>query len=114
MQVLVLHAAAFAAGYALARTTVARASQPLARCISLETGMQVQPVPAHADAHCQHAMQLSHSDCGFMLQSSLLAMLLASRFFPDPLARLPCGISVIVMTLVRSCLLLAAWLETRL
>ena len=35
------------------------------------------------------------------LQSSLLALLLASRFFPDPLVRLPCGLSVIVMTLAR-------------
>ena len=34
------------------------------------------------------------------LQSSLLGLLLASRFFGDPLICLPCGISVIVMTLV--------------
>ena len=33
------------------------------------------------------------------MQSSLLALLLASKFFVDPLVRLPCGISVIVMTL---------------
>ncbi len=36
----------------------------------------------------------------FVLQSSLLGLLLASRFFRDPLICLPCGISVIVMTLV--------------
>lgn len=32
-------------------------------------------------------------------QSSLLALLLATRLFDDPLVCLPCGISVIVMTL---------------
>lgn len=40
------------------------------------------------------------------MQSSLLALLLAGKFFPEPLVRLPCGISVIVMTLVRSWLAL--------
>lgn len=35
-----------------------------------------------------------------LLQSSVLALLLASKFFEDPLVRLTCGISVIVMTLV--------------
>jgi hypothetical protein len=34
-----------------------------------------------------------------VVQSSLLGLLLASRFFNDPLICLPCGISVIVMTL---------------
>lgn len=34
------------------------------------------------------------------MQSSLLALLLASRFFDNPLISLACGISVIVMTLV--------------
>ena len=48
LPVMVLHAAAFAAGYALARRTVARESKPLARCISLETGMQV-PCPGCAE-----------------------------------------------------------------
>ena len=36
-----LHGTAFTAGYYLARCTVASKSLPLARCISLETGMQV-------------------------------------------------------------------------
>lgn len=35
------------------------------------------------------------------LQSSLLGLLLASKFFNDPLVSLPCGISTIFMTLVR-------------
>ena len=72
MQVAVLHIAAYYLGYRLARATVAAENVPLARCISLESGMQ----------------------------SSLLGLLLASRFFHDPLVSLPCGISTIFMTLV--------------
>ena len=41
MQVVALHAAGFYLGYQLARRT-AGASVPLARCISLVTGMQVR------------------------------------------------------------------------
>ncbi|CAL8467631.1 g7169 [Coccomyxa elongata] len=69
--VVVLHVAAYYFGYRLARSTIAKESIPLARCISLETGMQ----------------------------SSLLGLLLASKFFNDPLVSLPCGISTIFMTL---------------
>ncbi|DBA81651.1 TPA: hypothetical protein ACH3X1_007404 [Trebouxia sp. C0004] len=70
--VMVFHSVAFAVGYLMARTTSPGSDGvPIARCISLETGMQ----------------------------SSLLGLLLASRFFRDPLICLPCGISVIVMTL---------------
>ena len=72
MQVAVLHVAAYYLGYRLAQATVAAENVPLARCISLESGMQ----------------------------SSLLGLLLASRFFHDPLVSLPCGISTIFMTLV--------------
>ena len=43
------------------------------------------------------------------MQSSLLALLLASKFFSEPLVRLPCGISVIVMTLVRACHPFSLW-----
>ncbi len=70
---MVFHAAAFWFGRQLAANTVAKgpAGIPLARAISLQTGMQ----------------------------SSLLALLLATRYFSDPLVRLPCGISVVVMTL---------------
>ena len=38
--------------------------------------------------------------CLCAVQSSLLGLLLASRFFDDPLVCLPCGISTIFMTLV--------------
>ena len=72
MQVAVLHILAYYLGYRMARATVASNDVPLARCISLESGMQ----------------------------SSLLGLLLASRFFRDPLVSLPCGISTIFMTLV--------------
>ena len=41
-QVLMLHSAAFAAGYYLAHFTIAQDSVALARCISLESGMQVR------------------------------------------------------------------------
>ncbi len=73
MQVVVFHALAFWIGRQLAANTVAKgpAGVPLARAISLQTGMQ----------------------------SSLLALLLATRYFNDPLVRLPCGLSVVVMTL---------------
>ncbi|EIE24614.1 SBF-domain-containing protein [Coccomyxa subellipsoidea C-169] len=71
LPVVVLHVAAYYFGFRLARSTIAKESIPLARCISLETGMQ----------------------------SSLLGLLLASRFFNDPLVSLPCGISTIFMTL---------------
>ena len=72
-QVAVFHALAFWIGRQLAAITVAKGQSgvPLARAISLQTGMQ----------------------------SSLLALLLATRYFSDPLVRLPCGISVVVMTL---------------
>ncbi|KAK9797443.1 hypothetical protein WJX73_005772 [Symbiochloris irregularis] len=70
LPVLVLHGTAFVAGFQLASRTL-KPSVPLARCLCLVTGMQ----------------------------SSLLALLLASKFFAEPLVRLPCGISVIVMTL---------------
>jgi len=71
--VSLFHFAAFAAGHRLAKETIAKApdDEGLARCISLETGMQ----------------------------SSLLALLLATKFFQDPLISLPCGLSVCVMTL---------------
>ena len=68
----VLHIAAYYLGYRLARATVAGSDVALARCISLESGMQ----------------------------SSLLGLLLASSFFRDPLVSLPCAISTIFMTLV--------------
>ncbi|KAL0051459.1 hypothetical protein WJX82_007853 [Trebouxia sp. C0006] len=72
LPVMVFHSVAFAVGYLMARTASPGSDGvPIARCISLETGMQ----------------------------SSLLGLLLASRFFRDPLICLPCGISVIVMTL---------------
>ena len=67
-----MHILAYYLGYRMARATVASNDVPLARCISLESGMQ----------------------------SSLLGLLLASRFFRDPLVSLPCGISTIFMTLV--------------
>jgi hypothetical protein len=35
-----------------------------------------------------------------LLQSGLLGLLLATRFFADPLVALPCGLSTIFMTLV--------------
>ncbi|CAL5219530.1 g1380 [Coccomyxa viridis] len=71
LPVAVLHILAYYLGYRMARATVASNDVPLARCISLESGMQ----------------------------SSLLGLLLASRFFRDPLVSLPCGISTIFMTL---------------
>ena len=73
VQVVVFHALAFWIGRQLAARTIAKgpAGVPLARAISLQTGMQ----------------------------SSLLALLLATRYFSDPLVRLPCGLSVVVMTL---------------
>ena len=73
MQVVMFHALAFWIGRQLAANTIAKgqAGVPLARAISLQTGMQ----------------------------SSLLALLLATRYFSDPLVRLPCGLSVVVMTL---------------
>lgn len=72
LPVLVFHSLAFVVGYAMTRAaTVEADSIATSRCISLEIGMQ----------------------------SSLLGLLLASRFFKDPLISLPCGISVIVMTL---------------
>ena len=77
-QVAIFHSLAFWIGYQLAAWTVAKGPEgvPLARAISLQSGMQ----------------------------SSLLALLLSTRFFADPLVRLPCGISVTFMTLVRLCL----------
>ncbi|KAL3142610.1 hypothetical protein ABBQ38_002924 [Trebouxia sp. C0009 RCD-2024] len=72
LPVLLFHSLAFCVGYFMTHTCVSGPDRvPVARCISLETGMQ----------------------------SSLLGLLLASRFFADPLICLPCGISVIVMTL---------------
>lgn len=41
VQVLFFHAAAFFTGHVLASQTIAKESLPLARCLSLETGMQV-------------------------------------------------------------------------
>ncbi len=76
LPVLLFHAVSFVLGYGLARTTVGQETQGgvgLSRCICLTTGMQ----------------------------SSLLALLLASKFFSDPLTLLPCAISVPVMTVVR-------------
>ena len=69
--VSLFHILAFWLGHQLAAQTSAKGSVPLARAVSLQTGMQ----------------------------SSLLALLLATRFYPDPLVRLPCGLSVTVMTL---------------
>lgn len=77
LPVVLFHAAAFVLGYGIAHTSLAQRGSgsgvPLSRCICLTTGMQ----------------------------SSLLALLLASQFFTDPLTLLPCAISVPTMTLVR-------------
>lgn len=67
--VLLFHAAAFVVGYGIAHTSLQ--GVPLSRCICLTTGMQ----------------------------SSLLALLLASKFFTDPLTLLPCAMSVPIMTM---------------
>lgn len=69
--VFLLHFAAFIVGYMLS-TSVFRNDVPLARTISLETGMQ----------------------------SSLLGLALANKFFSDPLVGIPSAISVIVMSLM--------------
>lgn len=50
LQVLALHAAAFFTGYQLARRAQSD-SIPLARCISLVTGMQVQNLKLFASVH---------------------------------------------------------------
>eukprot|EP00891_Asterochloris_glomerata_P005528 jgi/Astpho2/5528/Aster-02792 len=68
--VLILHGVAFVIGHKIGEV-VGNGSPALAHTLSLQTGMQ----------------------------SSLLALLLASNFFSDPLTCLPCGLSVIVMTL---------------
>lgn len=47
-QVVAFHAAAFAAGYGVAVLTVAKETVGRARCLSLETGMQV-PSPKRRD-----------------------------------------------------------------
>lgn len=73
LPVLIFHTTAFVMGYGIARVGIRTGGVPLSRCICLTTGMQ----------------------------SSLLALLLASRFFSDPLTLLPCAISVPIMTLVR-------------
>ncbi|KAL3152228.1 hypothetical protein ABBQ32_001310 [Trebouxia sp. C0010 RCD-2024] len=76
LPVVLFHSLAFCVGYFMTHSSVSGPDRvPVARCISLETGMQ----------------------------SSLLGLLLASKFFADPLICLPCGISVIVMTLVGFC-----------
>ena len=57
-----LHGTAFTAGYYLARCTVASKSLPLARCISLEAGMQVslQELAQLPKPDMQGSMQLCH------------------------------------------------------
>ncbi|KAJ7532524.1 hypothetical protein O6H91_13G007500 [Diphasiastrum complanatum] len=72
--VIGLHAAAFALGYKITKILFSEAPDvdDLAKTISFETGMQ----------------------------SSLLGLALANRFFPDPLVGLPCALSVVVMSLM--------------
>ena len=50
------HSIAFILGHAFARRTVAHDSEPLARCISLETGMQVRGAfqKAFVPEECAH------------------------------------------------------------
>ena len=95
VQVLILHGIAFVIGHKIGEV-VGDGSPALAHTLSLQTGMQVSlhilylPVPSSLPAYSVPSP----------LQSSLLALLLASNFFSDPLTCLPCGLSVIVMTLV--------------
>ena len=49
-----------------------------------------------------HAYKLCDNEVFSAMQPSVQALLLASQFFGDPLVRLTCGISIIVMTLVSS------------
>eukprot|EP00271_Cylindrocystis_brebissonii_P002434 TRINITY_DN13059_c0_g1_i2.p1 TRINITY_DN13059_c0_g1~~TRINITY_DN13059_c0_g1_i2.p1 ORF type:complete len:456 (+),score=57.89 TRINITY_DN13059_c0_g1_i2:706-2073(+) len=70
--VVLFHALGFLAGYGLAQVVYKKDGVPLARTLSLETGMQ----------------------------SSLLGLALATKFFPDPLVGIPSAISVIVMSLM--------------
>eukprot|EP00897_Mesotaenium_endlicherianum_P001216 jgi/Mesen1/1121/ME000123S00305 len=83
LPVVLLHAAGFLCGYALGAT--AFGSAPLARTLAFETGMQ----------------------------SSLLALALANRFFPDPLVGLPCALSVVVMSLMGFALVTVWMRDTR-
>ncbi|KAK9813394.1 hypothetical protein WJX73_005426 [Symbiochloris irregularis] len=69
--VMAFHGISFLLGWQLASRTIAKSNVPLARCITLSTGMQ----------------------------SSVLALLLATQFFDDPIVRLTCGLSLIIMTL---------------
>lgn len=55
--------------------------------------------PALTQSSVRMTLQLAPREELGRGQSSLLALLLATRFFEDPLVCLPCGISVIVMTL---------------
>ncbi|KAG0570506.1 hypothetical protein KC19_6G167500 [Ceratodon purpureus] len=74
LPVVAFHTAAFIIGYKVTEVTFPRAADisALARTISFETGMQ----------------------------SSLLGLALANRFFPDPMVGLPSAISVVIMSLM--------------
>lgn len=74
LPVVLFHTAAFIVGYKVTEATFPKAADltGLARTISFETGMQ----------------------------SSLLGLALANRFFPDPNVGLPSAISVVIMSLM--------------
>lgn len=80
-QVAVLHIAAYWLGYRLARATVAQDNVPLARCISLETGMQVCIAESSmyrailGSVYLEYSVILFDSGCSIKAATALLKQL---------------------------------------
>ena len=90
---LAFHTTSFVAGYHLAGTWFRKSAdvKALQRTISFETGMcclQLRYVMLSAVASVASPTFLAG------MQSSLLALALANRFFPDPLVGVPPAVSV--------------------
>ena len=92
VQVFILHGVAFVIGHKIGEV-VGDGSPALAHTLSLQTGMQVSLYSLWAWVQkkpvCLAFCLLTQY---MLLQSSLLALLLASNFFSDPLICLPCAI----------------------
>lgn len=69
MQVVLFHSLAFCVGYFMTHSSVSGPDRvPVARCISLETGMQVQ-LPPPASPACMQSWGMFHSAMIMLLVS---------------------------------------------
>ncbi|KAL8167619.1 hypothetical protein V2J09_009118 [Rumex salicifolius] len=105
LAVCLLHACGFFFGYLLARTLGVDESS--ARTISIEVGMQVMQNLFHAIfslLNINLASKICFLDALYLVQNSVLGVVLASQHFSNPLTAVPCAVSSVCHSIFGSVL----------